>query len=83
MKASTIDATFPKEGSEDDDWREIVKKKLSKLSGELNIKYLKEHINIAGTLYKRLFGGVLTRCLGPKETQKQLHEIYEATYKVN
>ncbi|KAB2625596.1 hypothetical protein D8674_017256 [Pyrus ussuriensis x Pyrus communis] len=26
------------------------------LSGKLNIKYLKEHINVAGTLYKRLPG---------------------------
>ncbi|KAB2617367.1 hypothetical protein D8674_013236 [Pyrus ussuriensis x Pyrus communis] len=60
MEASTIDVAFPKEVLEDDDWREIVKKEFSKPSRELNIKYLKEYINVVGTLYKRLSGGVLT-----------------------
>ncbi|KAB2632430.1 reverse transcriptase [Pyrus ussuriensis x Pyrus communis] len=40
---------------------------LSKPSGELNIKCLKEYINVTGTLYKRLPGGMLTQCLRPKE----------------
>lgn len=78
-----IDAAFLEEVSEDDDWRETIKTELCKLSGELNIKYLKEYINVAGTLYKHLPGWVLTRCLKPKEAQRWLHEIYETTCRVD
>lgn len=69
-KALAINAAFPEEVSNDDDWRETIKIKLSKLSEELNIKYLKKHINVVGTLYKRLPGWVLTRCFRPKEAQR-------------
>ncbi|XP_068317131.1 uncharacterized protein [Pyrus communis] len=59
-EASSTDAPFLKEAPEGDDWKETVRRELSKLSEAFSIKCLKEYINVTWTLYKRLPEGVLT-----------------------
>ncbi|CAL9011861.1 unnamed protein product [Prunus brigantina] len=62
-----------KEQLEEDDWRKPVKEKIGKVS---NIKELKDYAIIFGELYRRLSGGILTRCIGTTEAQEKLQEIW-------
>ncbi|KAB2596019.1 hypothetical protein D8674_031469 [Pyrus ussuriensis x Pyrus communis] len=55
-KPPTIDAPFLEEAPEGDDWRETVRIEFSKPNKELNVKCLKEYINVTGTFYKCLSG---------------------------
>ncbi|KAB2622177.1 hypothetical protein D8674_024359 [Pyrus ussuriensis x Pyrus communis] len=53
-EASSTDALFLKEPPKGNDWKETVRRELSKPSGEFSIKCLKEYINVTRTLYKCL-----------------------------
>ncbi|KAM1052837.1 hypothetical protein ACFX2J_000410 [Malus domestica] len=44
----TINALFSEEAPKGDNWRETVRRELSKPSRELSIKCLKEYINVTG-----------------------------------
>ncbi|BFG30001.1 hypothetical protein CerSpe_162750 [Prunus speciosa] len=74
---SVVEAMFQEELSEaEDDWRKAVKEKMSKGS---DIKELKDYTIIFGELYRRLPGGILTRCIGITEAQRRLQEVHDAT----
>ncbi|CAL8993354.1 unnamed protein product, partial [Prunus brigantina] len=59
-----------------DDWRKPLKKKLGE---ESSIKDLKDYVIIFGELYRRLPGGVLSRCVGVAEARRRLQEVHNAT----
>ncbi|CAL8151429.1 unnamed protein product [Prunus armeniaca] len=61
---------------EEDDWRKPLKKKLGE---ESSIKDLRDYVTIFGELYRRLPGGVLTRCVGMAEARRRLQEVHDAT----
>ncbi|CAL9017729.1 unnamed protein product [Prunus brigantina] len=78
IKRSTpvIEAMAQEDLLEEDDWRKPLKKKLGE---ESSIKDLKDYVIIFGELYRRLPGGVLTRCVGVAEARKRLQEVHNAT----
>ena len=49
------------------DWRSEVKEKMKKAEPEGKIKELKDYTQIEGELYRRLLGGILSRCINEKE----------------
>ncbi|CAL2231673.1 unnamed protein product [Prunus armeniaca] len=71
-----VEAMAQEERLEEDDWRKLVKEKIGKGS---NIKELKDYAIIFGELYRRLPGGILTRCIGITEAQEKLQEVHEVT----
>ncbi|XP_021819580.1 uncharacterized protein LOC110761419 [Prunus avium] len=74
---SVVEAMFQEELPEaEDDWRKAVKEKMSKGS---DIKELKDYTIIFGELYRRLPGGILTRCIGITEARRRLQEVHDAT----
>ncbi|BFG25056.1 hypothetical protein CerSpe_113300 [Prunus speciosa] len=74
---SVVEAMLPEELPEvEDDWRKAVKEKMSKGS---DIRELKDYTIIFGELYRRLPGGILTRCIGITEAQRRLQEVHDAT----
>ena len=54
------------EESEQKDWRDEVKRKIGKLGHEGSIKELKDYTLIEGELYRRLPGGIQSRCINEK-----------------
>ncbi|CAL8992530.1 unnamed protein product [Prunus brigantina] len=78
IKRSTpvIEAMAQEDLLEDNDWRKPLKKKLG---DESSIKDLKDYVIIFGELYRRLPGGVLTRCVGTAEARRRLQEVHDAT----
>ena len=66
---------FPEE-SEQKDWRDEIKGKIEKLEHRGSIKELKDYTLIAGELYKRLPGGILSRCINEKERKMRLEELH-------
>ncbi|CAL9005499.1 unnamed protein product [Prunus brigantina] len=62
-----VEAMAQEEQLEKDDWRKPVKEKIGK-GGD--IKELKDYAIIFGELYRRLPGGILTRCIGTIEAQE-------------
>ena len=49
------------------DWKSEVKEKMKKAEPEGKIKELKDYTQIEGELYRRLPGGILSRCINEKE----------------
>ena len=58
------------------DWRSEVKEKIKKAEPRRNIKELKDYILIEGELYRRLPGGILSRCINEKEGKLKLEELH-------
>ena len=56
---------FPKE-SKQKDWRDEIKRNIGKLEHKRSIKELKDYTLIEGELYRRLLGGILSRCINEK-----------------
>ena len=48
--------------------------------GVAKLKLLKDFSMMRGELYRRMPGGVLSRCVGQDEAQKKLKELYDKTY---
>ncbi|CAL8091801.1 unnamed protein product [Prunus armeniaca] len=71
-----IEAMAQEDLLEEDDWRKPLKKKLGK---ESSIKDLKDYVIIFGELYRRLPGGVLTRCVEVAEAGRRLQEVHDDT----
>lgn len=61
--------------SEKGDWTRLVSDELAKG----NIKTSTEYTLLFGELYKRLPGGILSRCVGQSEAQRRLQEMHELT----
>ena len=58
------------------DWRSEVKEKMKEAGPGGSIKKLKEYALIEGELYKRLFGGILSRCINEKEGKLRLEKLH-------
>ena len=56
---------FPRE-SKQKDWRDEIKRNIGKLEHERSIKELKDYTLIEGEPYRRLLGGILSRCINEK-----------------
>ncbi|XP_075670033.1 uncharacterized protein LOC142639781 [Castanea sativa] len=66
---------FPEE-LEQQDWRKEVKEKIKGSGHEGSIKELKDYTLIEGELYRRLPGGILSRCINEKEGRMRLEELH-------
>ena len=64
------------EEPEQKDLRDEVKGKIEKLRHEGSIKELKDYTLIEGELYRRLPGGILSRCINEKEGKLRLEELH-------
>ena len=53
---------FPKEPDEEA-WRSLIKEKVEKLEHRGSVKDLNNYIMIEGELFRRLLGGILSRCV--------------------
>ena len=58
------------------DWRSEVNEKMKKAKPGGNIKELKDYTLIEGELYRRLPGGILSRCINEKEGTLKLEELH-------
>ena len=58
------------------DWRSEVKEKMEKAGPGGNIKELMDYTKIEGELYRRLPGGILSRCIIEKEGKLKLEELH-------
>lgn len=66
---------FPEEPKQQD-WRSGVKEKMKKAGYRGSIKELRDYILIEGELYRRLPGGILSRCIDEKEGKLRLEELH-------
>ena len=46
-------------------------------AAELNV--LKDYVLVRGELYRRMLGGVLSRCVGQEKAQRKLKEVHNKT----
>ena len=58
------------------DWRSEVKEKIKEAGLGGSIKELKEYALIEGELYRRLLGGILSRCINEKEGKLRLEKLH-------
>ena len=58
------------------DWRSEVKEKMKEAGLGGSIKELKEYALIEGELYRRLLGGILSRCINEKEGKLRLEKLH-------
>ena len=77
----TLKRMFPKE-LEQEDWRDEIKKEIGKLEHSGSIKELKDYTLIEGELYRRLPGGILSRCINEKEGELKLEELHSQVCRV-
>ena len=61
------------------DWRIPIREALMKGESAAKLKLLKDYAMMRGELYRRMPGGVLSRCVGQDEAQKKLKEIHDKT----
>ena len=61
------------------DWRVPIKETLVKGDDAAELKILKDYALIKEKLYRRMPGGVLSRCVGQEEAQRKLKEIHDKT----
>ena len=48
--------------------------------GAAELKVLKDYAMMRGELFRRMLGGVLSRCVGQDEAQKKLKEVHDKTF---
>ena len=77
---------YPKE-SKQWDWRSEIKEKIKEAGPGWSIKKLRDYTLIEGELYRRLLGGILSRCINEKEGKLRLEELHtqacEVAEKIN
>ena len=61
------------------DWRIPIKETLVKGDYAAELKILKDYALVKEELYRRMQGGVLSRCVGQEEAQRKLKEIHDKT----
>ena len=66
---------FPEEPKQQD-WRSEVKEKMKEVGPGGSIKELRVYTLIEGELYRRLPGGILSRCINKKEGKLRLEELH-------
>ena len=69
---------FPQE-PEQQDWRSGVKEKMKETRHGGSIKELKDYTLIEGELYRRLLGGILSKCINEKKGKLRLEELHSQT----
>ena len=80
-KESIIEVLKEKFQEEQDerDWRIPIKETLVKGDDAAELKVLKDYALVKEELYRRMPGGVLSRCVGLEEAQRKLKEIHDKT----
>ena len=77
---------YPRE-SKQWDWRSKIKEKMKEAGPGGSIKELRDYTLIEGELYRRLPGGILSRCINEKEGKLRLEELHtqacEVAEKIN
>ena len=61
------------------DWRIPKKETLVKRDDAAELKILKDYALVKEELYRRMPGGILSRCVSQEEAQRKLKEIYDKT----
>ena len=61
------------------DWRIPIKETLVKGDDAAGLKILKNYALVKEELYRRMSGGVLSRCVGQEEAQRKLKKIHDKT----
>ena len=61
------------------DWRIPIREALVKEEDTVELKVLKDYALKRGELYRRMSGGVLSRCVGQEEAQRKLREVHDKT----
>ena len=61
------------------DWRIPIREALMRGEGAAKLKVLKDYTLVRGGLYRRMPGGVLSRCVGQEEAQRKLKEVHDKT----
>ena len=61
------------------DWRIPIKETLVKGDYAAELKILKDYALVKEELYRRMPGGILSRCVGQEEAQRKLKEIHDKT----
>ena len=67
---------------EQQDWRSGVKERMKEAGHGGSIKELMDYTLIEGELYKRLPGGILSRCINEKEGKLRLEELHSQVCRV-
>ena len=77
---------YPRE-SKQWDWKSQIKEKMKEARPGGSIKELRDYTLIEGELYRRLPGGILSRCINEKEGKLRLEELHtqacEVAEKIN
>ena len=63
----------------EEDWRMRIKKVLMKEGDMAELKALKDYALVKGELFYKMPGGILSRCVGQEELQRQLREVHDRT----
>ena len=63
----------------EEDWRIPIKEALIKEEDMAELKVLKNYAFVKGELYRRMPGGILSRCVGQEEAQRKLREVHDRT----
>ena len=66
---------YPRE-SKQWDWRSEIEEKMKEARPERSIKELRDYTLIEGELYRRLPGGILSKCINEKEGKLRLEELH-------
>ena len=61
------------------DWRISIKEALMKEEDAAKLKALKDYALVKGELYRRMPGGVLSKCVGQVEAQRRLKNVHDKT----
>ena len=61
------------------DWRIPIKEVLINGDDAVELKILKDYALVREELYRRMPGGVLSKCVGQEEAQRKLKEIHDKT----
>ncbi|XP_075670330.1 uncharacterized protein LOC142640120 [Castanea sativa] len=63
----------------EEDWRNPIREVLIREGEPAELKALKDYTLVGGELYRRMLGGILSRCIGQQEAQRKLKEMHEKT----
>ena len=61
------------------DWRILIREALIKGEDAAELKILKDYTLVGEGLYRRMPGGVLSRCVGQEKAQRKLKEVHDKT----
>ena len=59
------------------DWRIPIKEALMKEEDTAGLKVLKDYALVRGESYRKMPGGVLSRCVGQKEAHRKLKKVHD------